>query len=215
MCAGRVWIAVAIVGVGSALSASYGAEESQFVPLFNGKDLTGWQTEGNWVVEEGGVLALKPRPGERGWGRFGAYLWAEKPYGDFVLDLEFRIPKGGNSGVFVRVKDKKNPVRTGMEVQISDCHHKKRVGAHDCGGIIGTAGPTKNMAKPAGEWNRMAITCQGQRVQVDLNGEKVVDVDLTKTSRRDRPLVGHVGFQDHGGPLWLRNIRVRELPRSP
>lgn len=187
------------------------ADDEGFVTLYNGKDLTGWETTGNWLVEEGGVLAIKPRPGERGWGRFGAYLWAEKQYGDFILDLEFKIPKGGNSGVFVRVKDRKNPVNTGIEVQISDVHGKKKVGAHDCGGVIGTVGPTKNMAKPAGEWNRMVVTCRGTRLLVALNGEQVVDCDLTKTSRKNRPLVGAVGLQDHGQTLWFRNIRIKEL----
>lgn len=187
------------------------AEHEGLVPLFNGRDLTGWETEGNWVVEEGGVLALKPRPGESGWKRFDAYLWAERQYGDFVLDLEFRLPQGGNSGVFVRVKDKNDPVQSGIEVQINDCHDKERVGAHDCGGVIGTVGPTKNMAKPAGEWNRMAVTCRGPRMQVELNEEQVVDVDLAETSRRDRPLVGYIALQDHGLPLWFRNIKMRVL----
>ena len=202
---------------GGALAEDAAAKDDGFVPLFNGKDLTGWVTTGNWLIEEGGVLAIKPRPGERGYSRFGAYLWADKQYGDFALDLEFKIPKGGNSGVFVRVKDKNHPVRTGIEVQISDCHGKKRVGAHDCGGIIGTIGPTKNMAKPAGQWNRMIVTCQGKRLQVQFNGEQVVDVQLDKTSRRDRPLVGYVGLQDHGKNLWFRNIRLKVLdePKAP
>jgi hypothetical protein len=189
--------------------------EDGFVTLFNGKDLTGWKTNGNWIVEDEGVLAIKPRPGEKGWRRFDAYLWAERRYGDFVLDLEFKIPKGGNSGVFVRVKDPKDPVQTGIDVQINDTHGKERVGAHDCGGVIGTIGPTKNMAKPAGQWNRMILTCLGKRLKVDLNGEQVVDVEIDQTSRGDRPLVGYVGLQDHGLPLWFRNIRIKPLGTGP
>jgi hypothetical protein len=190
------------------------AKGGKFVSLYNGKNLDGWQTTGNWLVEKNGVLAIKPRPGEKGWKRFDAYLWAEKQYGDFVLDLEYKIPPRGNSGVFVRVKDKKDPVRTGIEVQISDSHGKKKVGAHDCGGVIGTIGPTKNMSKPAGEWNRMIITCRGTRLQIQLNGERIVNVQLDTTSRKDRPLVGYVGLQDHGLPLEFRNIRLRELGRA-
>ena len=68
------------------------------------------------------------------------------------------------------------------------------------------------MAKPAGEWSRLVVTCQGRRLQVELNGEQVVDMDLSKTSRRDRPLVGYVGLQDHGLPLWFRNIKIKRLP---
>ena len=183
----------------------------KFVTIFNGKDLTGWQTKGNWIVEQDGVLAIKPRAGEKGWKRYDAYLWAERQYGDFMFDLEFKIPKGGNSGVFVRVKDRDNPVSTGIEVQISDTYGKESVGAHDCGGIIGTIGPTKNMAKPAGQWNRMVVTCRGKQLQVELNGEKIVDVRLDTTGRSDRPLVGYVGLQDHGLPLWFRNIRIKPL----
>ncbi|HUU93252.1 MAG TPA: DUF1080 domain-containing protein [Phycisphaerae bacterium] len=203
--------ALALAWTCSAGETKGDADEKGFVTLFNGKDLTGWKTTGNWFVEEGGVLAIKPRPGEKGWQRYDAYLWAEKQYGDFILDLEFKLPKGGNSGVFVRVKDPKNPVATGIEVQINDTHGKEKVGAHDCGGVIGTVGPTKNMAKPAGEWNRMIVTCKGTQLQVELNGERIVDVDLAKTGSRNRPLVGHVSLQDHGLPLWFRNIRIKEL----
>lgn len=192
------------------LAARRGSENG-FHPLYNGRNLDGWETQGNWLVKPDGVLAIKPRAGERGWRRFDAYLWADKRYGDFALDLEFKIPKGGNSGVFVRVKDKKNPVNTGIEVQINDVHGKKKVGPHDCGGIIGTVGPSKNMAKPAGEWNRMIVTCRGTRLQVQLNGEQVVDVNLKTTSRRDRPLTGFIGLQDHGLNLFFRNIRIKEL----
>jgi type 1 glutamine amidotransferase len=186
-------------------------EKGGFVSLFNGKDLTGWETKGNWVVEEGGVLAIKPRPGEEGWQRYDAYLWAGGQFADFILDLEFKIPEGGNSGVFVRVKDKENPVNTGIEVQINDTYGKEKVGAHDCGGVIGTVGPSRNMAKPAGQWNRMIVTCQGNQLQVELNGEQIVDVQLDKTSQRDRPPVGYIGLQDHGLPLWFRNIRMKML----
>jgi hypothetical protein len=186
------------------------AEKEGFKPLFNGKNLDGWTTTGNWFVEDG-ILRLEPRPGEKGWQRYSAYLWADKQYGDFILDLEFKIKKGGNSGAFIRVKDKKNPVATGMEVQILDTHGKKNPGPHDCGGVIGTVGPSKNMAKPAGEWNRYIITCKGSNLKVRLNGEQIVDVDLSKTSRKDRPMKGWIGFQDEAKPLWYRNIYIKPL----
>ena len=186
------------------------AEKEGFKPLFNGKNLDGWTTKGNWFVKDG-VLHIEPRPGEKGWQRYDAYLWADKPYGDFVLDLEFKIPKGGNSGVFVRVKDLASPVSTGIEVQINDTHGKEKVGPHDCGGVIGTVGPSKNMARPAGQWNRMIVTCQGPRLKVNLNGEEIVDVDLSKSAARNRPLKGYVGLQDHGLALAFRNIYIKTL----
>ena len=69
-------------------AASEQAEDDGFVDLYNGEDLTGWQTTGNWVPQEDGVLKIEPREGERGWQRFDAYLTTEKKYGNFVLQLE-------------------------------------------------------------------------------------------------------------------------------
>ncbi|MFO0968383.1 MAG: DUF1080 domain-containing protein [Gemmataceae bacterium] len=193
--------------------AGFAAAGDDFRPAFNGKDLKGWQTEGNWHVEKGGVVALTPRPGEKGWERYGSYLWTEKPYGDFVIDLEYKHGKGGNSGVFIRTKDiKKDSPKSGIEVQILDSYGKKgELTHHDCGGIIQTCPPSKNMAKPAGEWNRMIVSCKGTQLKVNLNGEQIVDIDLAKGPMKDRPLVGYIGIQDHGEPFWVRNVKLKEL----
>lgn len=188
-----------------------GPHTDGFAALYNGRDLTGWRTAGNWLAEDDGVLKISPRPGEKGWQRYGDYLWTEKTYSDFILDLEFRIPKDGNSGVFVRVGDVHEPVTDGIEVQINDTHGKTKVGPHDCGGVIRTVGPSRNMARPAGEWNRMIVTCRGTRLQVELNGEQVVDVQLDQTSRRHCPPEGSIGLQDHGLSLEFRNIRIKTL----
>ncbi|MGD9857394.1 MAG: DUF1080 domain-containing protein, partial [Planctomycetaceae bacterium] len=94
---------------------------SKFTSLYNGKDLTGWKTAGNWLPQEDGSLLIQPRAGETGWQRYDAYLWSEKKYKDFVLDLEYAYPPGGNSGVFFRVGDRDDPVQQGIEAQILDC----------------------------------------------------------------------------------------------
>jgi len=182
-----------------------------FKPMFNGKDLTGWKTTGNWIVEKDNVIALKPRPGEHGWTRYDAYLTTDRKYKDFIIDLEFKFKKGGNSGVFLRVGDPKSQVNSGFEVQILDTHNKKKFGAHDCGGVIGTSGPSKMMVKPAGEWNRYIISVIGSQLKVTLNGEQIQDLDLSKTKLKNRPLSGYIGFQDEGKYLWYRNVRIKEL----
>ena len=151
-----------------------------FQAMFNGTDLTGWKTTGNWKVEEGGIVTLYPRPGEEGWQRYDAYLTTERKYKDFVLDLEFKIGAGGNSGVFLRVGDPLSQVDTGFEVQILDTHGVEKPTNHDCGGVISAMAPSKNMAKPAGQWNRYVITCQGSTVKVVFNGEQVIDLDLSR-----------------------------------
>ena len=182
-----------------------------FRPMFNGKDLTGWKTTGNWKVEKGNVVTLHPRPGERGWQRYDAYLTTDRKYKDFILDLEFKFNKYGNSGVFLRVADPKSQVKSGFEVQILDTHGKKKFGAHDCGGVIGTSGPSKMMVKPAGEWNRYTITCIGAKLKVVLNGEQIQDLDLSRSRLKDRPPSGYIGFQDEARRIWYRNVRIKEL----
>ena len=194
-----------------ALGAARAEAADAFAPMFDGETLAGWKTTGNWVVEEDGVVALHPRPGEEGWQRYGAYLMTARKYKDFVLDLEFKIGKGGNSGVFLRVDDAMSPVATGIEVQILDTYGLENPGHHDCGGVIGTVAPCKNMAKPAGEWNHYAITCQGNQLTVALNGEEIIDLELDQSAMKDKPAEGYIGFQDEAKPVWYRNVRIKEL----
>ena len=196
-----------------ALAPALCAEDKGWVTLYNGKDLTGWQTTGNWLPQKDGSLLIKPRSGERGWQRYSAYLWSKKKYKDFVLHVEYKYPPKGNSGIHFRVGDLKNPVNTGIEAQVLDSYGKKKMGHHDHGGIIRTVGASKNMSKKAGEWNTMILTCKGHHLKVQLNGEQIVDIHLDKTPMKDRPLEGHIGLQDHGEPnnLHFRNIKIKEL----
>lgn len=187
---------------------------SGFKTLYNGKDLTGWKTTGNWLVQKDRSLLIQPRSGEKGWQRYDAYLWSEKKYKDFVLDVEYAYPPGGNSGVYFRVGDRNDPVEKGIEAQVLDSSQKKEpLGQHDHGGIIRTAAPSKNMSRPPGEWNRMVVTCVGSHLQVELNGEQIIDTQLDQGAMKDRPLEGYIGFQDHGEPnnLRFRDIRILEI----
>lgn len=189
------------------------ADAPGFVPLFNGKDLTGWQTSGNWIVENDGTVSLHPRDGESGWQRYDDYLSTVKQYGNFVLDLEFKFEPKGNSGVFLRVGDLEDHVKSGFEVQILDTHGLEKPGHHDCGGIVHAMGPSKNMVKPAGEWNRYTITVKDRHASVVFNGEQVIDMNLDDTVKKDRPNVGHIAFQDEAKRVWYRNVRIKELSK--
>lgn len=194
------------------LSLRAADKEEGFTDLYNGKDLSGWTTTGNWLAEKDGVLAIRPREGEEGWKRFSAYLYTEKKYDNFIFKLEFKIPPQGNSGVFLNVADISDPVEQGLEVQILDSYGvEKELGHHDNGGIIKTSGPKKNASKPAGEWNQMTITSQGEQLKVELNGELIQDINLSDSEAKDKPKSGHIALQDHGLPLEFRNIRIKEL----
>ena len=59
------------------------AEDKEWKSLYNGRDLSGWQTTGNWLPQKDGSLLIKPRKGEKGWQRYDAYLWSKKKYKDF------------------------------------------------------------------------------------------------------------------------------------
>ncbi len=187
---------------------------TKFKTLYNGKNLEGWKTTGNWLPQEDGSVLIQPREGEQGWERYDAYLWSEDKYKDFVLDVEYMYPPGGNSGVYFRVADRSDPVDQGIEVQILDSSKTEGpLGHHDHGGVIRTVGPTKNMSRPPHTWNRMVVTCVGSHLQVELNGEQIIDTQLDQGPMKDRPLDGYIGFQDHGQPnnLKFRNIRILKL----
>ncbi len=185
--------------------------------LYNGKGLDAWQeTKGNWIELDEGILEIHPRKGESGWSRYGSYLFTKKTYKDFVLHVEYNYPKGGNSGVYFRIGDMKDPTEFGIEAQILDSSGKKegsKMSHHDHGGIIRTVGASKNMSKKPGEWNRMIITAKGKQIKVELNGEQIVDVDVTGTTVDNRPLEGYIALQDHGEPhnIKFRNIKIKEL----
>ncbi len=193
----------------------------EFISLFNGKDLSHWQTTGNWLLQKDRSLLIQPRPGEKGWQRYSDYLISKKKYGDFILQLEYKYPPKGNSGVFFRIGDPKDPVKTGIECQILDLTGKAddQMTHHDHGGIIRTIGAKKNMSKKPGEWNQMMIQCQGHHIKVHLNGSEIINYWLDKKGEgklsgvSDRPVVGHIGLQDHGEPnnLHFKNIRIRKL----
>jgi hypothetical protein len=194
-------------------------------PLFNGKDLTGWEMArpGSWAVEEG-ILTRKG----------GADLWTAEQFGDFVLDLEFKVAEGSNSGVCLRVQrdpDIQPWWRDGaLEIQILDSGGKPVPALQDCGALYDLAAPTKSMMRGRGEWNRLTLTAKGSRVTVVMNGEKIVDADLDRWTEahknpdgtpnkyakpmKDAPRSGYIFLQEHGNPVWFRNIYIKPLNES-
>ncbi len=206
---------VIALGTGSGQTGSGQGRGSGAINLLEGNDLSkNWTTTGNWHLDKEGVVALEPRPGEKGWQRYDAYLWSKKEYKDFEADFEYKVAKGGNSGFYFHVGDVKSPVAHGIEVQIYDSYSKAKgakLSDHDSGGIIPGIPPTKNTAKPAMEWNHMQVVVKGNQVTIRLNGEVVNDVPLDSPTIKTRPATGFIGFQDHGLPLWLRNVKVKEL----
>ena len=185
--------------------------------LFDGKSFDGWMMtkENGWTID-GDAVSLT-----------GGYLWTKERYGNFILACEFKMSPECNSGIFLRTDDIKNLVQTGIEVQVLDSYGKSEIGKHDCGAIYDCLAPAVNTVKQAGEWNRIVITCKDNIIKVVLNDVPVIDMDLDKwtepnmnpdgsknkfnTALKDFAREGFIGFQDHGHPVWYRNIKIKEL----
>ncbi len=186
--------------------------------LFNGKDLTGWQTAAGkpstWAVKDG-VMVREAKAGD---------IWTRERFGDFVLDLEFKTE--GNSGVFIRTDKPTDNVQTGLEFQVYGPAKDRKPSKHSCGAFYDAQEPTKDVVKE-GEWNRMVITAQGPNLTVEMNGEKILQADLDqwttagknpdgsknkyKTALKDFKREGHIGLQDHGANVCYRNVKIKVL----
>ena len=153
---------------------------------------------------------------------------------NFVLDLEFKMDSGANSGVVVYCTDKKNWIPHSVEVQIADDTYEKFAawpGSWKCGAIFGHLAPSEKVAKTPGEWNRMTVACKGQMIYIVLNGKPVLTMDMSKwTSATTNPdgseipawlstpfselkTKGYIGLQGKhaGAKTYFRNVKIRNL----
>ncbi|MCA4899950.1 MAG: DUF1080 domain-containing protein [Bacteroidota bacterium] len=170
-------------------------EWSTPIQLLNGKDLTGWHAEGKnqWIVENG--VLKSPQS--------GANLFTDQKFTDFKLHIEFRYPKGSNSGVYLRGR---------YEVQVTD---SKGLEAWDdqFSGIYGFLQPNRMVAKEAGEWQSFDITLVGRTVTVVANGVTVICDQIIPgitggaiDSKEGEP--GPIFLQGDHGPIEYRNIVI-------
>lgn len=160
-------------------------------------------------------------------GSGGYIVMHETPVKDFVLDFEYKLSKGCNTGVFLRVGNPADPVYSGLEIAIDDT---TGTGVHDTGAFYDLVAPKANAQKPTGEWNRMVIRAEGPVVTVTLNGQEVSRLDhdewkeagqrpdgsahkFSKVAIRDLNQKGYFGFQDHGQDCWFRNVTLEVLDK--
>jgi sugar phosphate isomerase/epimerase len=170
-----------------------------------------------WAFDAEGVLA--PAGGGHG------DIWTKERYGNFILELDWKIPEKGNSGVFIRTGSIENWINTAIEVQIHATTDGTLHG--QCGAIYDCLSPSKTSIRKPGEWNHYVITCLDNKIYVNLNGEDIIDMDLDQwtephknpdgtknkfpTAYKDMPREGHLGFQYHGNPVWFKNLKVKPL----
>ena len=190
-------------------STSQGDTDSDgFQTLFNGKDFTNWVIMGDaagWLVKDGVIHS----DGDKG----GNWLRSEKTYDDYVLKVEWRVSKNGNSGVFIRATEEGKPWKTGYEVQISN---EPRDGSHCTGSLYAYAGVNPRPDETANVWHQFEITCQGGKISIVSDGVKCVDFDQTTSdATKDKPRSGYIGLQDShsadGHYIEYRNILIKPL----
>ena len=214
---GRSWMGL---GLALFLGACLGAADDGVVTLFDGKSADGWKTNTGKALPKENIQAEGLNPHDSG----GYIVVHEKPLGDFTLDFDYKLSKGCNSGVFVRVNDLKDPVMTGLEIALDDTTGH---GLHDSGAIYDLVAPKSNAQKPAGEWNHMTVIAKGPSIEVILNGEMVSRIDLDKFDKpgkrpdgsdhkfekvnfKELGRTGYFGFQDHGQDCWYKNVKIKE-----
>ncbi|MEZ6127831.1 MAG: DUF1080 domain-containing protein [Planctomycetaceae bacterium] len=204
-------------------------EAAPWQPMFNGKDLSGWNGDTENYIVEDGVLVCK---------KGGHNLVSEKEYADFAFTFEFKLEESGNNGIGIRVPKGGHPASAGMEIQILDHHGKRYGGEADMGdgktrklswlkpwqyhGSIYGVYPAKiGYLKPVGEWNTETIVAIDDHIMVILNGAVIVDVFLEDLTPLDgdhpgiRNKTGHLMFAGHNDRVEFRNLKLADYSPSP
>ncbi len=179
------------------------------IALFNGKDLSGWklsnpEKQNGWRAEDGILVNETPKTDFGAYGDFGN-LVTEQLFEDFRLSIDYNVPSGGNSGIYLR----------GMyEAQVVD-RDSRMQGIQGPGAIFGRIAPSENAANPGDAWNRYVLTLVDRHITVELNGNTVID---------NQPLEGCTGGglsadDTAPGPIFLQgdhtSVRYRNLMLEP
>jgi hypothetical protein len=212
-------------------TSSAQSDDKDFKLILN-KDLTGWMNSRGtkydgakeilnketkkpaWAVE-GNALVWKSKG--------GSHVWSQERYSDFILDLEVKTK--GNSGIFFRTDNPRDPVQTGIELQIVPTGDPRR--NNHFASFYNLKAPSKKVSCSFDKWHRLRLTCKDNILSVVVDGEKVNEMDVNKwteakknpdgsKNKCKRPIKdfvrdGHIGFQDHGDEVHYRNIRVKRL----
>lgn len=184
------------------------------ISLFNGIDLSGWRLadpskKNGWRVEGGELVNQTPKTTFDAYGEYGN-LVTEQHFEDHRLTLEYNVPAGGNSGVYLR----------GMyEAQVVD-RGSKMQGLSGPGAIFGRIPPSHNAAKPGGEWNLYQLTLVDRHITVVLNGHKVIDNQPVEgctggSLAADDTMPGPVLLQGDHTSVRYRNLFVQRRVSSP
>ena len=213
VCLRLACLGTVLVGAVGCKPVSIDGPPAGFTSLFNGRDLAGWNYDGsgNWRVEKGLLfydgLGWEPMPDTISTQN----LRTEKEYGDFILQIDWKIAKDGNSGIVLRPDYEDYHEFEEVQVEIWDRTSELYSSPLGSGGIVTYTveerKPLRTADRPVGEWNHFEIRLENDKVTVHLNDQLVLDGFAAQFNRSRGPIV----LEHHGPPLWFKNIYIKEL----
>ena len=199
--------------------ATLQAQETEFIPLFDGISLNGWVGNKSSYLVKDGMIVIEPKGGG------GGNLYTEKEYGNFVLQFEFQLTPGANNGLGIHAPLEGDAAYVGKEFQILDNEAEKYAGLQAYqyhGSLYGVMPAKRGFLRPTGEWNQQEVRINHPYVTVILNGEVILEGNYLEVSqsgtldKKEHPGLarsrGHIGFLGHGDLVRFRNILIKELP---
>jgi hypothetical protein len=211
--------ALLLFGFGTAKAQK--VPDSEFIPLFNGKNLDGWIGNKSSYRAESGMIIVDPK------GTGGGNLFTEKEYGNFILRFEFQLTPGANNGLGIHAPLEGDAAYAGKEIQILDNEAEKYANLHEYqfhGSVYGVIPAKRGYLKAPGEWNQQEVIVEHPKIKVILNGTTILEGDYLEASKngtldqKEHPGLkrssGHIGFLGHGDVVHFRNIRIKELPAT-
>lgn len=183
-------------------------QELRVQPIYSRDILEKWTklNGGEWTMEDGVLVGRNGRDWSLDPEKAGSWLRSAKQYGDFRLELQYAINAGGNSGIMFRSAAQKNPSYTGYELQITD-GRQREPSDRSVSSLYQVAAPSKIVVREPDQWNTVTIIARGPKIVVEMNGEKIMDTEQTRSLR------GYIGFQNHDerSVVKYRNVRLEEL----
>lgn len=199
--------------------------------LFDGSSLADWRgfkrdtVPRGWTVDNGAIY-FTGEPSNQD-GEPPLTLITKDTYADFDLRIEWKISPDGNSGIMYRVTEEENlPYETGPEYQVLDnATLEDGDQVHQSGALYGLYAPSDDVTNPVGEYNETRLVVRGSHVEHWLNGTKLLEAEIGSDTWMDRiegtkfanwpnfaqADEGHLALQDHGYPVWFRDVKIRPL----
>ncbi len=191
------------------------APRPEFVPLFNGSDLSGWRNvngaESTWTVRDGMIVCS---------GFPTGVMCTERQYENFILELEWRhVTEGGNAGLFIHsdpLPARGQPFTRSIECQVMDGNHGDVFAIHGATMIPDRPHPqgwmrslpSEERANPAGEWNHYRVESRDGDVSLAVNGK------IVSGGSELNPRKGYICLESEGAEVHFRNLEIDELPST-